>query len=835
RIEADGGTVALTARSANALLDTVINNTGVIRANSLVERNGEIVLDGGSAGVVSVSGTLQAAGVQSGTTGGTVKVLGDKVGLFGTATVNASGDAGGGTVLIGGNFQGKGPEQNASRTYVGADASINADAVTSGNGGTVIVWSDDSTKFYGSVSARGGHAGGDGGFAEVSGKGSLDFRGNVDLAATEGKAGTLLLDPLNINLTNTADSDTTGFSAGIDNSEAFADDGAATSNFDVRAGGSFAGVGDGTNVVLQATNDITVSSAFDLATATGNRNVSLTLQAGNNINVNAAVTASGTGSLTLTADDNTPNNAGTVTIGAAGSLTTSNQSITITAADFVLTAGGSINAGSGNVTIKPSTATPQVNVGTGSSGFVVDNAEIGAITSSGTITVGDRALANAMVVEGVTAGAKNIRLATAGTINDNAANTAVTLSTGTLTLDAESTIGNSSTFNVDVAKLTIKTEAASFDISNAGTLTELSVVTDGTVGTQTLVSTGLTYTVSEAGSNTTIDSVTSSTALNFSYQNSGGNVVLTSTGTAISVGAGNVALIAKSDTGTITESADSTNTNIDNTGTVTLIGGSGATGAVGSVAADGAIQVGDASGLDLRAGGDIQVDAAAATDLRSVSITNDATSAGAVSVTTPANLTLTIAKAAGDATVTAQKTADSKMNFAFTATAGNIKLADGGAISTVGAGTGTAAGNVTLTTNAASGSITETTVDTAVDITTPGTGTTTLMAGSGTGTIGTAAADAAIDVNSSRLVLDAGNVIAANVITATLTDLSVTARTAANVTRDVTAGVFAVDGHFDITADGADFTINRVNAASALNFSFTASAGHINIANTTDA
>src|SRR5437588_5526984 len=82
RIEADGGNVLLTARSANALLDTVVNNSGVIRANSLVQHNGEIVLDGGSAGVVSNIGTLQAMGADSGTTGGTVKVLGQYVSLL---------------------------------------------------------------------------------------------------------------------------------------------------------------------------------------------------------------------------------------------------------------------------------------------------------------------------------------------------------------------------------------------------------------------------------------------------------------------------------------------------------------------------------------------------------------------------------------------------------------------------------------------------------------------------------------------------------------------------------------------------------------------------------
>ena len=59
-IQADGGNVLLTARSANALLDTVINTDGVIRANTINNRNGTITLDGGNAGIVSVCGTLEA-------------------------------------------------------------------------------------------------------------------------------------------------------------------------------------------------------------------------------------------------------------------------------------------------------------------------------------------------------------------------------------------------------------------------------------------------------------------------------------------------------------------------------------------------------------------------------------------------------------------------------------------------------------------------------------------------------------------------------------------------------------------------------------------------------
>ena len=62
-LQADGGTVFLKASSANALLDTVINTSGVIRAVSLVERNGEIVLDAGPNGGIASSGEMQAGQV----------------------------------------------------------------------------------------------------------------------------------------------------------------------------------------------------------------------------------------------------------------------------------------------------------------------------------------------------------------------------------------------------------------------------------------------------------------------------------------------------------------------------------------------------------------------------------------------------------------------------------------------------------------------------------------------------------------------------------------------------------------------------------------------------
>ena len=111
-------------------------------------------------------------------------LLGAQVGLTGNAVVDASGGAGGGTVLVGGDYQGKNAAlPNAQQTFVGKDSVIKADATGLGDGGKVIVWSDRATQVVGAISARGGAAGGNGGFVETSGH-YLDMRGRVDTRAS---------------------------------------------------------------------------------------------------------------------------------------------------------------------------------------------------------------------------------------------------------------------------------------------------------------------------------------------------------------------------------------------------------------------------------------------------------------------------------------------------------------------------------------------------------------------------------------------------------------------------------------------------------------------------
>jgi filamentous hemagglutinin family protein len=161
---------------------------GSITSGVAVDSAGQVVLTSSGIGIPSEAGTAIASGTLDASDrgvkdasplqiGGNVNILGDRVGLLG-ANIDVSGINGGGTVRIGGDYQGQGTIPNALRTFVSSDSMINADALNQGDGGKVIVWADEATRFYGTVTARGGLQSGNGGFAEVSGKGFLDYAGD---------------------------------------------------------------------------------------------------------------------------------------------------------------------------------------------------------------------------------------------------------------------------------------------------------------------------------------------------------------------------------------------------------------------------------------------------------------------------------------------------------------------------------------------------------------------------------------------------------------------------------------------------------------------------------
>lgn len=231
-ISADGGTVALKAVTARQAVNSVVNNTGVIEANSVGMRGGKIVLGAQTAGTksagapiqrVKVSGQLLAENVPVPTprpdagTGGHITVTGEMIEVA-DATIDASGQGGGGTILIGGDYMGGNgdpatiaeygiqleAEAIPTAAFVSLDnqSVLSTDAFGFGNGGKVIVWSDEATLTAATITARGG-AEGNGGFVETSGK-YLDAIGLVDASARNGKSGTWLLDPLNISISDSS-------------------------------------------------------------------------------------------------------------------------------------------------------------------------------------------------------------------------------------------------------------------------------------------------------------------------------------------------------------------------------------------------------------------------------------------------------------------------------------------------------------------------------------------------------------------------------------------------------------------------------------------------------
>ncbi len=416
----------------------LISQSGTIRADSAVSEGGRILLKatrnttlgagsvttasgsiGGSVIVRSgdttlVSGVVEAIGTEG--QGGSVQALGNLVGLTGSASVNASGDTGGGTVLVGGDFQGRNPDiQNAFRTYVGSDATIKADAITSGDGGKVIVWSDDTTRFYGNISARGGLNGGNGGFAEVSGKEFLVYRGAADLTAPAGRFGTLLLDPrditvqasgandsqLDINVPTLLDPQGSIYFADVN----------GTTDFTLTAATISASTA---NVVLQAQRDVNIDSAIDI-TAPG---VGFTAQAGRDINVNAALTTNA-GRIILEADSPhqpgfAPDGIGLVSINAPVNSCGGAASASCTGANITLIGGGAssptggfvlnadVNAGTGGINVALSTGTADLDFFIGAGGNTqLSSNDTGSLRTSGALVLGK---ANTAGTDGVGSG-----------------------------------------------------------------------------------------------------------------------------------------------------------------------------------------------------------------------------------------------------------------------------------------------------------------------------------------------------------------------------------------------------------------------------------------------
>ncbi len=332
-IETPDGQIIMSAQSVSNLRGSLIKNSGTLiantGANSITHKGGRILLEG------------------------------DEVTLTGTSKIEAKGEQGGGTVLVGGDWQGSNGVYQATKTTMEAGATIDASATQNGDGGKVVLWSDvhntnGVTQMSGSITAL-GKAGGAGGHVETSGN-RLGTNGVISL----GDRGLWLLDPTNVNIASTS---TTGTMSG---------DLSSASAVEVKATDIATALNGGANVSVTASGSITLNANLTVNIPAG---LSSTLTFDNTSGTNQSISIRYPISQTNYNLDNA--NAGifnfiakssggvistlaSATISIKGSLTLDNTNAGAVTTTNIINNGvgvvGAINVYSGNVTLRGITA-----------------------------------------------------------------------------------------------------------------------------------------------------------------------------------------------------------------------------------------------------------------------------------------------------------------------------------------------------------------------------------------------------------------------------------------------------------------------------------------------
>ena len=275
-INANNGSVILSSEEKDDVLSAVINNKGTIQLKELQKRRKNIFIV--KKRKIKNSGTMIASSEVS--FGGKIEITGDHIKLKTGSVINVTGKTGGGQALVGGSWQNSNPDVYQAKTVVVEDnAKIDASSIKYGIGGEIVVWSDIHNKFgkttvKGTLLAKGGLEGGDGGRIETSGYKLNINNSRVSTKSFSGKDGDWLLDPYNIEITGSGSSD---YTANEDDEEISAStlvSALASSNITVRTDGG--GSQDG---------NITVSSAISSSSSND-----LTLQSNNDIFINASIT-----------------------------------------------------------------------------------------------------------------------------------------------------------------------------------------------------------------------------------------------------------------------------------------------------------------------------------------------------------------------------------------------------------------------------------------------------------------------------------------------------------------------------------------------------------------
>jgi trimeric autotransporter adhesin len=510
-ITADGGTIYMQTGAVEDIFETLVSQEGIVRAGSMVERDGKIVLISNSEGIVQNTGTLDASVIEAGVSGGEIEMRGSMVGQFGIANADAI-DGDGGDIDI----------YAEDVVSLSSDSLTTANAGLNGNGGEIIVFSPDTALFRqnANIEAKGGSVSGDGGFVEVSGKEHVEVFGSVNAGAVNGSVGMFFIDPTDVTL-----SDAT---SNMINSPAWEPSGAvATGTIDIATIVTSLQAGTSVSVVTTSggagTGRIIVDNAIsvDLTTVGGasTETPTLTLTALDDIDINAQIIVSATDSagdllnVTLSSVNH---------IDVGGNITTNNGNVSIvtSAADKRIThSAGAINAGTGSVTLRADDMTLTGTSITGNGGINIYTTtastiiQLDAITevggqlelpvamletlaSTGTVTIGQDGF-NTGVIE-VNGGAAinllgesfNLTLATDGAINnvDGGSNALTINALKTLTLNAGTSIGASNAVYTAATVINADAGSSNLTLTNTGAVTDLQLNADS--GTITFINTG---------------------------------------------------------------------------------------------------------------------------------------------------------------------------------------------------------------------------------------------------------------------------------------------------------------------------------------------------------
>lgn len=325
-IQAEGGTIIMTAKNASDVIRQAVNNTGVIDASSISYKGGKVIL-GAENGQVINDGEINVSSKSD--EGGSIELKAEHI--INNGLVYANGLNGGLINML-----------SSDLLKIGSSSIIQANSFGFGNGGNIKLISQKRAESHKGALIEAGSIYGSGGFIELSGYDSVYAFGNFNTKSLYGVYGQFLLDPSNMfigNYSNLADNE----------------------NNQVSSDGN-------TYIDITWLNNMLNTSNVSLQTLQGNGLGDITL--------NAGVTLTGTNGLTLDAANNISllgniDGLSALTLNAGGSITGNNN---ITVGDISANALNNILLTKLNVTGKSSyvSSTGDVNLVGDSIGLITN-------------------------------------------------------------------------------------------------------------------------------------------------------------------------------------------------------------------------------------------------------------------------------------------------------------------------------------------------------------------------------------------------------------------------------------------------------------------------------